>query len=81
MVLDSSGNCDDVGGWLREMRSAIMARVRDCNPMELAGDLAHRFWCLLAYGRPSAQNLVLCFLQPRFWPIIELSKVDAAVNR
>jgi len=27
-------------GWLREIRSAIVARVRDHNPMEVADDLA-----------------------------------------
>ena len=30
-------------GWLWEMRSAIEARVRDRNPMEVANDLGHRF--------------------------------------
>jgi hypothetical protein len=30
-------------GWLREIRSAIVARVRDRNPMEVADDLGHRF--------------------------------------
>jgi len=29
------------------MRSAIVARVRDRNPMEVADDLGHRFWRLL----------------------------------
>ena len=38
-------------GWLWEMRSAIVARVRDRNPMEVADDLGHRFWRLLPYGR------------------------------
>src|SRR6266566_8116880 len=38
------------------MRSAIVARVRDRNPMEVADDLGHRFWRLLPYGRPLAQN-------------------------
>ena len=33
------------------MRSAIVARVRDRNPMEVADDLGHRFWRLLPYGR------------------------------
>jgi hypothetical protein len=40
-------------GWLWEMRSAIVARVRDRNPMEVAEDLGHRFWRLLPYGRQS----------------------------
>ena len=40
-------------GWPWEMRSAIVARVRDRNPMEVADDLGHRFWRLLPYGRPS----------------------------
>jgi len=30
-------------GWLWEMRSATVARVRDRNPMEIADDLGHRF--------------------------------------
>jgi hypothetical protein len=29
-------------GWLWEMRSATVARVRDRNPMEIADDLGHR---------------------------------------
>ncbi len=31
-------------GWLREMRPAIVAKVRDRDPMEVADDLGHRFW-------------------------------------
>jgi hypothetical protein len=42
--------------WLWEMRSAIVARVRDRNPMEIADDLGHRFWRLRPYGRPLARN-------------------------
>jgi hypothetical protein len=49
MVLDSSGSRDDE--WLWEMRSAIVAGVRDRNSMEVADDLGHRFWRLLPYGR------------------------------
>jgi hypothetical protein len=30
-------------GWLWEMRSAIVASVRDCNPMEVADDLGQHF--------------------------------------
>jgi len=30
-------------GWLWKMRSAIVARVRDRNPLEVADDLGHRF--------------------------------------
>ena len=30
-------------GWLWEMRSAIVARVCDRNPIEVADDLGHRF--------------------------------------
>jgi len=37
-------------GWLWEMRSAIVARVRDRKPMEVADDLGHRFGRLLPYG-------------------------------
>ena len=44
-------------GWLWEMRSAIVARVRDHNPMEMADDLGHRFWRLLSCGQRSTQNL------------------------
>jgi hypothetical protein len=29
--------------WLWEMRAAIVARVRNRNPMEVADDLGHRF--------------------------------------
>jgi len=35
------------GGWLWEMRSAIMTRERDRNPMEIADGLGHGFWRLL----------------------------------
>jgi len=45
-------------GWLWEMRSAIAARVRDRNRMEVADDLGHRFWRLLPSGRPSGSCLV-----------------------
>jgi hypothetical protein len=38
-------------GWLWEMRSATVARVRNRNPMEVADDLGHRFWRLLPYGQ------------------------------
>src|SRR5216684_5562093 len=41
------------------MRSAIVARVRDRNPMEVADDLGHRFWRLLPYGRPPTRNHAL----------------------
>src|SRR5258708_2904387 len=44
-------------GWLWEKRSAIVARVRDRNSMEVADDLGHRFWRLLMCGRPSARNV------------------------
>jgi hypothetical protein len=30
-------------GWLREIRAAIVARVRDRNPMEVADDLGSGF--------------------------------------
>src|SRR5258708_39844465 len=33
------------------MRSAIVARVRDRNPIEVGNDLGHRFWRLLPYSR------------------------------
>ena len=56
-------------GWLWEMRSAIVAKVRNRNPMEVADDLGHRFWRLLPYGRLSTQNPTLHFPQPRFWII------------
>jgi hypothetical protein len=46
MVLDSSGPATVSAGWLWEMRSAIVVRVRDRNPMEIADDLGHRFWRL-----------------------------------
>jgi hypothetical protein len=38
-------------GWLWEMRSAIVARVRNRNPMEVADELGYRFLRLLPYGR------------------------------
>jgi hypothetical protein len=38
------------------MRAAIVARVRDRNPMEVANDLGHRFWRLLLYGRQYTLN-------------------------
>jgi hypothetical protein len=44
MVLDSSGTCDGERRMAVGMRSAIVARVRDRNPMEVADDLGHRFW-------------------------------------
>ena len=45
-------------GWLWEMRSAIVARVRDRNPMEVADDLGHGFWRLLSYGRYGSYRVV-----------------------
>jgi len=39
-------------GWLWEMRSAIVARVRDRNPMEVADDLGHRFLAITS-GLPT----------------------------
>ena len=45
-------------GWLGEMRSAIVARVRDRNRMEVADDLGHR----LSGGRarvPSRRGLTV----------------------
>jgi len=35
-------------GWLLEVCQAIVARVRDRNPMEVADDLGHPFWRLSA---------------------------------
>jgi len=43
-------------GWLWEMRLAIVARVRDRDPMDVADDLGHVFGDLLPYGRPSVHN-------------------------
>jgi hypothetical protein len=40
------------------MRSAIVARVRDRNPIEVANDLGHRFWRLLPYGRRCGNRFV-----------------------
>src|SRR4029077_12939252 len=40
------------------MRSAIVVRVRDRNPMEVADDLGHRFWRLLRSCRLYDQNLL-----------------------
>ena len=50
MVLDSSGTCDGERRMAVGNRSAIVARVRDRNPMEVADDLGHRSWRLLPYG-------------------------------
>ena len=43
MMLDSSGSCCCERRMAGERRSAIAARVRDRNPMEVADDLGHRF--------------------------------------
>src|SRR6266478_8312140 len=43
-------------GWLWEMRSAIVARVRDRNPMEVANDLGHRFGDYFRMADLLAQN-------------------------
>src|SRR5260370_38849633 len=45
-------------GWLWEMHPAIVARVRDRNPMEVADDLGHRFWRLLLYARQYVRNVL-----------------------
>jgi hypothetical protein len=50
------------------MRSAIVARVRDRNPMEGAHALGHRFWRLLPYGRRYVQNVPV-ELRPDVWPV------------
>jgi hypothetical protein len=38
------------------MRSAIVARVRDRNPREVADDLGHRVWRLLSYSRQTIRD-------------------------
>jgi hypothetical protein len=43
------------------MRSAIVARVRDRNPIEVASDLGHRFWRLLPYGFVLADDAEIDF--------------------
>jgi len=43
-------------GRLWEMRSAIVARLRDRNSMEIADDLGHRFGRLLPRGRSSTRS-------------------------
>jgi hypothetical protein len=53
---------------LSEMRSAIVARVRDRNPMGIADDLGHRFWRLLPCGRPVMSYPFLKRPFPRFTP-------------
>ena len=50
-------------GWLWEMRSAIAAKVRDRNPMEIADDLGHRFWRLLPYGRQPANYRMVALIE------------------
>ena len=46
-------------GLLWELRSTIVAVVRDREPMEVADDLGHRFRRLLPYGR----RLGICAVQ------------------
>lgn len=58
MVLDSSGTSAVSAAWRWEMRSAIVARVRDRNMMEVADDLGHRFWRFLPYDRQSGSRSV-----------------------
>jgi hypothetical protein len=53
-------------GWLWEMRSAIVARVRNRNPMEVADDLGHRLWRLLPYSRLLAANISNLFSKRGF---------------
>ena len=52
-------------GWLWEMRSAIVARVRDRNRMEVADDLGHRFWRFRMADRSGVINgRTASFIQP-----------------
>jgi hypothetical protein len=53
MGLDSNGTCDGELKMAVGNGSAIVARVRDRDSVEVADDLGHRFWRLLPYGRQS----------------------------
>jgi hypothetical protein len=56
MVLDSSSTATVCAGWLWEMRSAIVARVRNRNPMEGANDLVRARFLAITSGLPTNRD-------------------------